>query len=511
MSTFKEGYEGFIGGNSAYYGAYMGNAYVESVQSEIDRFVETINNSSRKNLKIDALKGFDSEYWQAGTFNINAAAKGLKVRAVAPDDNGLVDIVLTSGEKYQVKYYKNGSSSAAQQAKTNMERYKEYVAQYRSKHNGQDPPISMEEYIKDKFPNDPYYMGQGRLIPTDQMKEAREWLQRKILEESNGGRPEQVKRYKETLEMLTDRLKSADGAESIPLTEKESRELARLAKEGGFDPEKWGLTTEKLITNKYIMEQAFKSGLTAAMISAALKIAPEICGMIYKLAKGKKVGAEEFKQLALSTLKGSAEGFVRGTVSAAITVSCEAGKLGSVFKGLNPTIIGAFTAITMNTIHNACLLSFGKISKNEFAGRCRQDVAVTASSMQFGAMGAAISSALFTPAASIFGYMIGSFVGSILGSYFDRMSRAVIEGLKEQGRMLQEYYAEIRQFDMSRFVSDAAYARDLASRLKSADSDAEINLILRQAEKDLGLSSLYGGEGNTLEDAMKNPNWKLIF
>ena len=212
-------------------------------------------------------------------------------------------------------------------------------------------------------------------------------------------------------------MKSSDGAESIPLTEAEAKELAKLAKEGGFDPAKWGLTAEELMEYRYIMHQAFKAGLTAAMVSVILKVAPEICGIICKLIKEGKVDVEDFKRLGFAAVRGGAEGFVRGTLAAAVTTACKAGLLGTALKTLNPSIIGAVTAITMNSIQNACFMSFGRINKQEFARRCSQDFISATCSIGIGVAGATLASALFTPAAAVFGYMIGSFVGSVIGGF----------------------------------------------------------------------------------------------
>lgn len=411
MSAFKEGYDTFIRLNGASSAANSGAAYVEKVNIEIDKLVKSMNEPRRKIDKsdINSVKGFVAEWWHEGTFNIDAALKGSKNRASAPDDNGIVDIILNSGEKYQSKYYKTGAESAAEQAKTNYEKYMEYLGQPRK---GQ--PKSKEEYLKEKNPDDPYYLGQGRIVPSNQLEAARKYLEDKIKSEA---RPEQVKRYQDALEFLTDRMKNTDGIESIPLTEKEAKELAKLAKEAGFDPAEWGLTTEDLIGMDYIMDQAFKAGMSAALMSVILKVAPEICGIIFALIKDGKINADQFKRLGFAAISGGAEGFVRGTVAAAITTACKAGLMGEALKKLNPSIIGAVTAIAMNAIQNACLLAFGKISKHEFANRCCQDLVITACSIGLGTAGAAAASALFTPAAAVFGYMIGSFVGSVVGSF----------------------------------------------------------------------------------------------
>lgn len=426
MSAFKDGYDNFVRQSNAKSGADASAVYVSEIETEIEKLVKAMNEPTRKidNSGIDSVKGFVAEWWHEGSFNIDAALKGVETRANAPDDNGLVDIKLSSGEEYQSKY--NGGvriskknkellevKCASEQAKTNLERYEEYC----KNHKGSTPLKTEEEWLEGRLPDDPYYLGQGRVIPADKMKVAQEWLSKKITEEADKGRPEQVKRYQETLDRLTDRLESSDGAESIPLTEEEAKELARLAKEGGFDPAEWGLTTEELMEFEYIMNQAFQAGLSAALVSVVLKVAPEVCGIICRLITDGEIDAEQFKRLGFAAACGSAEGFIRGTVAAAVTTACKAGLMGETLKKLDPSIIGAITAIAMNTIQNACLLAIGKLSKHEFASKCAEDLVITACSLGAGTAGASAAAALFTPAAAVFGYMIGSFVGSVAGSF----------------------------------------------------------------------------------------------
>ena len=58
----------------------------------------------------------------------------------------------------------------------------------------------------------------------------------------------------------------------------------------------WVLTTEELIKYDYIVQQAFKAGLTAATISVVLKVAPEIIKAIDYLIKNGEINAVQFKK-----------------------------------------------------------------------------------------------------------------------------------------------------------------------------------------------------------------------
>lgn len=153
--------------------------------------------------------------------------------------------------------------------------------------------------------NDPIYSGQIRIIPRDQLEEATQYLERMIKTEA-ARRPEQVYRYQETLDLLKDRLSDDKGAESIPLSKKEAEALATLAKQGKINADELGLTTEELIKYDYIIQQAFKAGLTAATISVVLKVAPEIIKAIDYLMKNGEINAEQFKKIGFAAVSGGA-------------------------------------------------------------------------------------------------------------------------------------------------------------------------------------------------------------
>ncbi len=224
-------------------------------------------------------------------------------------------------------------------------------------------------------------------------------------------RPEQVYRYQETLDLLKDRLSDDKGAESIPLSKKEAEALATLAKQGKINADELGLTTEELIKYDYIIQQAFKAGLTAATISIVLKVAPEIIKAIDYLMKNGEINAEQFKKIGFAAVSGGAEGFIRGSVSAAITASCKAGLLGEALKSVDPTIVGTVTVLTMNVIKNAFQVALGKKTRTQLSGELVRDMYISACSL----IGGGISQAVIE--VPVLGYMIGSFVGSIIGSF----------------------------------------------------------------------------------------------
>lgn len=414
MEGFEEGYSFFEKNSGSYTAAIMGDRYVSDVINGIDTLRDNLNSFNGFQTKADALKGDIAEFWHSDTFNIDAIIKGYKSRTSVDrsHDFASVDVTSNFGKNFGLKYYKSGIDSAKEQAKSVFERFKKYQNQ-----GGKD---SLEEFLSkrgfddiDSILNDSIYSGQFRVISKDQLEEARAWLKRKIIEEESK-RPEQVARYQETLEMLTDKIKDGKGAESISLTKEEAEYLAILAKEGKITDEilkELGISTEDLIKYEYVMKQAFKAGVTAATISMVLKLAPEIYKAIYYLIKNGELDEKQFQKMGFAALQGGAEGFIRGSVSAAITVACKSGLWGEAFKKINPFVVGAVTVVVMDTMKNSFKVATGKMQSRELASELIKEMFVSTCAL----VGGGVAQAFIE--IPILGFMLGSFVGSLIGSF----------------------------------------------------------------------------------------------
>ena len=439
MDGFKEGYEFFEKHTGNFAGHATGIHYVNAVESEIKKLVNNLNDFETSGARIDTLKGDVAEFWHAGTFNINAAINSSKnrVQVDRSHDFGSADITgVNFDAKFGLKYYKDGTASAIQQSKSILNRFNEYKTRGRND--------NLELYLEERGLsaetdlNSPVYSGQYRVIPSDQLKEATMFLERKIREEAVK-RPEQVHRYEETLKLLRDKVKDNEGNESIALSEQEARELASLSKEGGVNPEGLHLTTEELIKFTNILRQAYKAGLTAATISMVLRVAPEVLNAIAYLIKNGEIEEGQFKKIGFAAITGAGEGFVRGTVSAAITASCKAGLCGSAMKSIDPSVVGAVTVLVMNSMKNSYQVTTGNMSRSEMVNELIKEMFVTTCALS---MGAASQSLIEIP---VLGYMIGSFVGSIAGSviyssiYNPVLSFCVDSGFTLFGLVDQDY------------------------------------------------------------------------
>lgn len=423
MSAFEEGYAFFEKNTGSYTAAIQGDSYVERVNQEIETLLNDMNAFDGFKTKTAALKGDIAEFWHSDTFNIDAAVKDTDSRTFVNRSHEFAsaDISSNFGKDFGLKYYKSGADSAKQQAKSVFERFKEYQS-----NGGKD---SLEEFLEKRglndtetILNDPIYSGQVRVIPADQMEEAVAWLERKIAEEGSK-RPEQVARYQETLKMLKDKVEDGKGTQSVALTKEEAEYLARLAKEGKVTDEilkEFGISTEELIKYEYVLQQAFKAGISAAAISMVLKVGPEIYKALSYLIKNGELEEKQFQKVGFTALTGASEGFVRGTVSAAITTACKAGLWGEAWKECNPTVVGAATVIAMDTMKNAFKVVAGEMQKQELANELIKEMFISTCSILTGSL---VESIL--PLAG-FGFLVGSFVGSVTGAFAYEVGQSAI-------------------------------------------------------------------------------------
>lgn len=401
--NFKKGYDYYRKNATTLNPAYQMEKGVEAIEKEISKFSENMNNFKGYKTDINKLKGDIAEFWHGNTFNIKSAIKGSSEKVVVDRSHDFASPDIIGNTKYSIKYYQSGKDSAKAQVKTFTEDFKQ---NYKEK-------MTLEEYLskrgikKENF-DDSIYNGQVRIIPTEQLKEATEFLKRKIAEEELK-RPELVAKYKETLKMLDDRIREEKGLESIPLTKDEAEKLAKLAKEGNFDPKEFGITIPELMKPVDIFNHAFKSGVNAVIISLILKIAPDILLIIKKLIKNGEIKIKDLKDMGISAIKESPRAFLNGSVAAALTVLCEGGFLGESLKKLDYKIIGAATYIMLDTLVDTVLVMMKKKTNEEMIENLLKNIFISSFAYGTGVLVQSIT-------VPVLGYMLGNLVGTVLGN-----------------------------------------------------------------------------------------------
>ncbi len=508
MSLFQEGYEYFTKSTGSVGAAVRGGNYVRTIEEEISKFEKALNDElSGSGLAVDKAKGFAAEHWHAGTYNVNAALRGSANRAqVAVGDRGELgspDIIGSAGDA-GLKYCGTAKASAKEQAMSLFERYKKYESDAQRKGKN---PISFDEYRQKKpflEKDDPLYSSQLRIVPKEQLKEIETFLKQKIAEEGTK-RPEQVKRYQDTLNMLQDRLKDSEGNESVPLSVKESEQIAQAAKEGNFE---YGISIKELMNLDYIRNQAFQAGISAAAISIALKTAPEIVKGIRYLLETGEIDKEQLKEAGWVALSGGAEGFLRGMISASITIVCKAGLLGETMKAVSPVWVSGVVVFAMDAVKGGINVLAGNKNGQELGQEMAREAFSTVGAM-------AVGSTLNT-VVPVAGYLVGSLLGSMLGSYMYHVvtkSTAiddVVSHFQRQAKYLEQYAAVIFKIDLDAFQKLTHMFSSIVDNVCGAATEIELNLALRNAYTTLHIS-LPWGEHESLDAFMKDESAHLVF
>ena len=152
-NEMQQGWEFATGIMGADIAARMGQEYVSAVEAAIKQLEENINNHQYRNLGIGQLQGYMLEEWGAGTFNVDAVAAASADRASVLHSTlkDSVDIKLDSGKAYSAKSYVTAEKTAKAQARFSQE----------TGHAS--------------------YHDQGRLIPSDQLTDAKATAHREAL------------------------------------------------------------------------------------------------------------------------------------------------------------------------------------------------------------------------------------------------------------------------------------------------------------------------------------------
>jgi len=483
--------------------------YVGNVSEAIQNLTNGLNSYAGNNNGIEQLKGFVAEQYHAGTFNINAALKGSTSKAFvdASNKHASVDISTNFGKSYSLKYYANGTASAKNQAKNVIQAYHEYLAKSKSQ-----TPMSFEDYInKNGYSSDmsellkSVYYGQGRIIPSDQIDKASEYLKKAIAKESakeGANRAAVLQNYQETLQNLSDRIKDGNGVESVPLTKEEAETIAMLCKEGNFKPEDFGLELSDLITSKYILEQAGKAGLTAAALSLIIKTIPDICSIIDHLVKEKEIDPEQFKKLGMDALSGSSEGFIKGSMASAITICCKSGKLGAFMQTANANVIGAITVLAFDTMKNGVMVLANKMTKEEMSDAFKEESYVTTNAISFGVAGQAL-----IPIPGI-GFLVGSILGTVLGTTLYHNGDNWVNTFTENANYFVEYYSELADIDLDRFINETSEFNFVVERFSKCNCEEELRKALKSSYDLLQIKLPWEGD---FDEFMGDKNNKLVF
>lgn len=394
--------------------ARLGMEYVSAVDAAIKQLEENINNHNYRNLGIKQLQGFMLEEWGAGTFNVDAVAADSTYRAEVLHSTvkDSVDVLMKQGGKdvgaYSAKSYADGAKSAIEQARMRQASYQ----------------------------------GQGRLVPTDQLSDAKAEAHRQALR-NQPIRPKVSEAYAETKQELTDTITTDDGTKSRTATRKELEEIARESKKQDFKASKHGVTAESAIRTEYLLKQALKAGYTAAAVTIAVQLAPEIYKAVDYLIKHGELDIQQIKRIGTKGISAGAEGFLRGSVASSLKIMCDAGMLGEMFKGINLIVLGTVVALVMQTVKNSILVAAGKMSTQQMGAAFVDTVVISGRYLVGAHIGKIIGRALGFEL-SVVGYLLGSLLGTSLCVIYNIGKKKLISFCVDTGftcfRLVEQNY-----------------------------------------------------------------------
>lgn len=383
MSEFRRGFglvaEQFVGdeiGRSV-------SRYADRVEASVEELIRDMAKVAVNDKDLHFAKGDVAELWHAGALNLDATQRGIPVAAFAPRDASPIDVALrgvADGQAAQLKFYGMADATA-------------------------------------KAISDPKYGGlDQKVVPSDQLEGVREAARRLAL--GNPERPEVAESYAHTSRVVDDRLR-IDGAESRPLTERESRELTeQLRQSGDIDRDGFGLTPQQVVRWEDILRESTAAGARAALIAAALQAAPYLVTIAKKGIESGELSARDFAPLGRAMPKAMLRSGLAGGITAAFVGAAKQELLGATLKSVDPTFISAAVVLSICTIENSFKVATGEMSAIEASVRTAEDAFSLAVAMGFGAIGSAL---IPVP-------VLGTLVGSIVGAL---VARLVVDGANE--------------------------------------------------------------------------------
>lgn len=456
MNDFEKGFK-FVSENLS---SSVGNIYIENwvnnFESGYDEFIQNIIDMAQSSTaKANIKQGDIFEVVTNDSLNQTAIGKGSKIRAYIPRSHelGSADVITNSGKQAQLKSYSDSSRLVRAIAETAKERFYQLAA--KAEREGR-PFMSQDEYcrknnIDPKDFNKPIYKNQDIIINSDKYDRAMIDLTKKIQIALAKGDIEKAENLQQIKDSLNTVLREGEIA-SVPMTHKELVTITQYAEKGQYDKireffeKEKGLNLNELVTSEVIVKQALQAGLNAAVLSLVITIAPTILSAFSQLINEGEINQKTLEDIGYKSLSASAKGFINGSISAAIVTCCKTGKFGPDLINANGNVIAAMVTLAICSIELSVKCAAGKIDKAQMVEELCRLYVVTGFSLGTGMLASTIASMIpFLQPLTTFAYMIGSFVGGLIGNFiFDAskpifMSLCVEKGLTFFGLVDQNY------------------------------------------------------------------------
>ena len=388
------------------------DSYYDAVDTEIKKCVEGINNYSGSKMGIPQLAGYVAEETVAGTYNIDAAMNGSGNRAwtLQSNDRASVDIVTNQGRQYSLKFYSTPAGNFNAQAENWIQRYQETTMS----EPFVDYCVRNGLPVKEALYYYSVYEGYDRLIPSDQLKDAIEYGMKKIntakLQALTKEDKITVRGLEETLDKLCATISDGENS-SQPLTKEQAETIAEIIKKRRVTPDDITRIFDNEIKFRHVMKESVNAATSAMIMSAIMTLLPEIYKLIDKLIKDGEIDIDVLRESGKVVISNSGESFLRGGLAAALTIYSRAGYFGKTMEGMDASAIGSMVVLLIETVKDGIAVARGDLTKQEMVFSISKKAFIMASAWGFGKA----SQAAFPEAPGI-AFMVGSFLGSVVGS-----------------------------------------------------------------------------------------------
>lgn len=317
------------------------------------------------------LDGFIAENHHATSFNIDAAAKGSKLRAEVLKPNG--------------GYNKNSVDIVIK------DEHGKIVRRYQAKY-GADGKTTGKLFEKGD------YRGQRKLVPEG---------------------------HTDSVENSTDHIE-IDGIRSRPLSKEEAKEIQRKMQEEQTAKEYTWSDANKTAITKNIGKQAMIASALAVGFHGTRLIGRRIWNKI--TGKANPSIEEDLSEFVTSSLKSGASAGLTVAVTGGATVAVKSGWLGSALKHTPVGRIASAVTLGIENLKVASRYANGELTASEALDEAGRVTTATIGSLAVGAKGATIGATLgsvFGPVSAVIGGVAGGVAGSMLGgAVADKVYRA---------------------------------------------------------------------------------------
>lgn len=340
---------------------------------------------------VDHKKGFVAEVIHCEGLNLDAIIKEKNVRAFCDrhpntpvaNCDPVADIIITGGEngthRAQLKYYKTG-----------------------------DDTQKALRVIKDGEIK--YAEADSFIVPSDQLHEVRATAH-KDWRENAQKRPQVAEAAKIVKEKADDRLR-VNGVESTPLTEGDSKAIAK----GGEKGDAILRQRREDVLEQSTAKQGLNAAKSAAIATAVISGTINSFTYLNEVQSGRMTGAEAAKRILIDTSIAAADAALKAGAATA-AVSCTARTLPSIFAGsafssamASGAIAGA-AVCAVDLVECIVLYCCGKMTAEELEIRAGTNIFQTGAGVVGSTIGGVIGAVGGPP-----GVLIGSFIGGMITS-----------------------------------------------------------------------------------------------